>query len=314
MGLRTSKTKAGNTTRFTWDASGVPLLLSEGGTSYRYDADGLPLERIDSNGGVVFFHHDQLGSSRMLTDDEGAVVGTYTYDAYGSPTASTGSVTTPFGYAGEYTDADTGMIYLRARYYDPATGQFLTRDPLEDLSGQPYVYAGGDPINSIDPLGLWPSLSEIGMGISSGAAGVLDGVSGGLSTTLAGKVFGFDVECADFGTTFDVTSVIAANTPWGRVGKGVRGIRAIKGAKGAKGAVPAVARTQPQNLAEKLALDEAMGGAGTRIMKGKINDPRYPEDVWAKMQHVHENPGGTKTVIHYWENLQTGAREGLKFK
>ena len=123
-----------------------------------------------------------------------------------------------------------------------------------------------------------------------------------------GGGLGFDVECADFGTTFDVTSVIAANTPWGRVGKGVRGIRAIKGAKGAKGAVPAVARTQPQNLAEKLALDEAMGGAGTRIMKGKINDPRYPEDVWAKMQHVHENPGGTKTVIHYWENLDGCSR------
>jgi hypothetical protein len=74
------------------------------------------------------------------------------------------------------------------------------------------------------------------------------------------------------------------------------------------------ARTAPRNLAEKLALDEAKGGAGNRIMQGKINDPKFPEDVWAKMQHVHEHPGGTQTVIHYWENLQTGAREGFKFK
>lgn len=74
------------------------------------------------------------------------------------------------------------------------------------------------------------------------------------------------------------------------------------------------ARTAPRNLAEKLALDEAKGGAGKRIMQGKINDPKFPEDVWAKMQHVHEHPGGTQTVVHYWENLQTAAREGFKFK
>ena len=73
-------------------------------------------------------------------------------------------------------------------------------------------------------------------------------------------------------------------------------------------------RTAPRNLGEKLALDEAKGGAGKRIMQGKINDPEYPEDVWAKMQHVHEHPGGSQSVIHYWENLETGAREGFKFK
>ena len=48
--------------------------------------------------------------------------------------------------------------------------------------------------------------------------------------------------------------------------------------------------------------------------RGTINDPRYPENVWAKMQHIHQNPDGTKSVIHYRENLQTGAREGFKFK
>jgi hypothetical protein len=73
-------------------------------------------------------------------------------------------------------------------------------------------------------------------------------------------------------------------------------------------------RTEPRDLAEELTLDEATAGAGKRIMQGEIDDPMYPEDIWAKMQHVHENPDGTKIVIHYWENLQTGAREGFKFK
>ena len=73
-------------------------------------------------------------------------------------------------------------------------------------------------------------------------------------------------------------------------------------------------RTEPHNLAEKLTLDEAKAGAGKRIMQGKIKDPSYPEDAWAKMQHVHEHPGGTTTVVHYWQDLKTGARKGFKFK
>jgi hypothetical protein len=49
-------------------------------------------------------------------------------------------------------------------------------------------------------------------------------------------------------------------------------------------------------------------------MEGEINDPAYPEDVWAKMHHEHINPDGTKTIVHYWENIETGLREGFKFK
>lgn len=73
------------------------------------------------------------------------------------------------------------------------------------------------------------------------------------------------------------------------------------------------ARTIPKNLAEKLALNEVKAGAGRRIMEGMIKNSRYPENTWAKIQHVHGHPDGTKTVIHYWENLNTGAREGFKF-
>jgi RHS repeat-associated protein len=57
--------------------------------------------------------------------------------------------------AGQYTDAETGFQYLRARYYDPATGQFLNRDPLEAVTREPYGYVGGNPLNGTDPLGLF---------------------------------------------------------------------------------------------------------------------------------------------------------------
>jgi RHS repeat-associated protein len=153
-GLRTSKTVAGTTSSFTWDTSGgLPMLLDDGTNSYIYGPDGLPLEQIDRAGVVTWFHHDQLGSTRTLTSTSGAVVGTATYDAYGNLTASTGKLS-PFGFSGEYTDAETGFVYLRARYYDPATGQFLSRDPLVALTHAPYSDASGNPLNLSDPSGL----------------------------------------------------------------------------------------------------------------------------------------------------------------
>ncbi len=79
-------------------------------------------------------------------------------------------------------------------------------------------------------------------------------------------------------------------------------------------ALAAGARTEAHNLAEQLTLDEAKAGAGARIMQGKIGDARYPEEAWAKMQHVHQTPTGQNIVIHYWERLVDGVRSGFKFK
>jgi RHS repeat-associated protein len=104
---------------------------------------------------ILYFHLDQLGSVRALTDGTGAVRGTFTYDPYGTVTSSTGTWTTPFGFAGEYRDTETGFIYLRARYYDPATAQFINRDPVTSMTRQPYGYTYGNPLNAIDPTGLF---------------------------------------------------------------------------------------------------------------------------------------------------------------
>jgi RHS repeat-associated protein len=56
--------------------------------------------------------------------------------------------------SGPVVDAESGLVYLRARYYDPATGQFLNRDPIVAITGEPYAYAGNDPLNGTDPMGL----------------------------------------------------------------------------------------------------------------------------------------------------------------
>jgi RHS repeat-associated protein len=153
-GLRTTKTTGSSTASFAWDhTAAVPLALSDSQNSYIYGPDGLPIEQINGTT-PTYLHHDQLGSSRLLTNASGTVSGAASYSPYGMPAASSGTATTPLGYAGQYTDPETGLQYLRARYYDPTTGQFLTRDPLEQLTRQPYSYAQDNPINGTDPMGL----------------------------------------------------------------------------------------------------------------------------------------------------------------
>ena len=127
------------------------------------------IEQINTTTGTVtYLHHDQQGSTRLLTGSTGTVTGKCTYNAYGTPTCE-GTTTTPLGYDGQYTNSDTGLIYMRAREYDPATAQFLSVDPLRAVSGEPYSYAGDNPVNEGDPTGLLfglPSLEEVGEGVA----------------------------------------------------------------------------------------------------------------------------------------------------
>jgi RHS repeat-associated protein len=154
-GLRASQTISGTTTNLAWDMTeGLPLILSDETNSYIYGPGGIPVEQVSSGGTVSYLHHDQQGSTRLLTGSTGTVTGSTTFDAYGNKTGSTGTTTTPLGYDGQYTSSDTGLIYLRARTYDPATAQFLSVDPLAAITRAPYNYGADSPINAIDPAGL----------------------------------------------------------------------------------------------------------------------------------------------------------------
>jgi RHS repeat-associated protein len=222
-GLRTSKTVNGLTTTYMWDLTGeVPLLLTEGTTAYVYGPGGLPLEQI-SGTDVTYYHQDQLGSTRALTDASGTVAATYSYDPSGNLTGSSGSITSPLGYAGEYADPESGLVYLRARYYDPATGQFLTRDPEEPVTGTPYAYVGGDPLNRTDPFGLcwgpgcWiEDLITVGMEIvrdpgaaaSDAAKGLADFGIGFTNAALGTDFCGFE------GPGLDWSSRVGSATFW----------------------------------------------------------------------------------------------------
>jgi RHS repeat-associated protein len=168
-GTRTSKTVSGTATAFVYDPNGaLPLLLADGTDYYLYGPDGQPLEKITGTT-PTYLHHDQQGSTRLLTDTTGTIIGTYTYDPYGKPTAHTGTATSSLQYNGQYTDTETGYQYLRTRYYDPATAQFITADPAMALSGARYSYSAANPLTFSDPSGLLFNLAAAGFGAVVGA-------------------------------------------------------------------------------------------------------------------------------------------------
>jgi len=157
-GTRESKTVGTTTTQFLWDGSGGNLLDEKSGTAnplyYIYGPGSLPVEQIDTSGTAHFYSHDQIGSTRAVSSATGTLQNTYSYDPYGNVVSSTGSVTNHLKFGSQYQDTESSLYYLRARYYDPTTGQFLTTDPLVSLTRGPYAYAGGNPTNGIDPTGL----------------------------------------------------------------------------------------------------------------------------------------------------------------
>jgi RHS repeat-associated protein len=155
-GLRTNETISGTTSYLTWQTSGIelPSILTNETNSFIYGPNSMPIEQINTTTGTVtYLHHDQAGSTRLLTGSAGTVTGKCSYSAYGTPTCE-GTTTTSLGFDGQYTNSDTGLIYMRAREYDPSTAQFLSVDPLVASTHAPYNYAEDNPLNEADPTGL----------------------------------------------------------------------------------------------------------------------------------------------------------------
>jgi RHS repeat-associated protein len=128
-GLRVSRTIGAASVSYVWDvAAPMPVILQDSaGNSYVYGLD--LISRTDSGGAQEYYLGDGLGSTTGIADGSKTVVATYQYDAFGAVRAQTGSSPNEFKFTGEQVDA-TGMQYLRARYYDQATGRFWSKDPV----------------------------------------------------------------------------------------------------------------------------------------------------------------------------------------
>ncbi|MBR2477120.1 MAG: C39 family peptidase, partial [Clostridia bacterium] len=154
----------GNISTYTYDADGIRnAITSNGVTTNLINLSGSVIGEITPNGTTMYYR----AGDRILYSDDGTnntvytynghgdviKAGTfaYTYDAFGNPL--TESIDgQPFMYCGEYYDQETGMIYLRNRYYDPSIGRFISEDPIRDGLNW-YVYCAGNPVMFSDPTG-----------------------------------------------------------------------------------------------------------------------------------------------------------------
>ena len=172
---------------YAYDADGIRVSSAAGGSVTDYVVDknrqyAQVLEEKNAAGSVSYVHGDDLisrkqggevryyvydghGSVRQLTDADGTVTDSYIYDAFGNLRDHVGNSDNRYLYAGEQYDPDAGLYYLRARYYDPGNGRFLTHDPYIGNPEQPvtlhrYLYGNANPVTYIDPSGEF-SLAEV---------------------------------------------------------------------------------------------------------------------------------------------------------
>ena len=154
----------------------------------------------ERNGVKSYYLYDGFDSVRMLTDEGGSVTDTYTFDAFGNLTNSTGDTENSYLYRGGQFDSFTGLYYLRARYMNPSTGTFITMDEyagsvFEPVSLHKYLYANANPVMNSDPTGyvtlmdctvanaISDTLNKI---YTSNMTGILNGMLNALMASLAG--------------------------------------------------------------------------------------------------------------------------------
>ncbi|MFC6652407.1 RHS repeat-associated core domain-containing protein [Paenibacillus rhizoplanae] len=173
-GLRVKKTvssaKAGNITKetnYVYDRQHV-ILEMDGSSklNVRYIRGINYIARMNQAKAYSYYLFNGHGDVVQTVTSAGEVQNQYDYDVFGNPTLSIESYSESIRYAGEYYDGETGLYYLRARYYDPYNGRFLSEDSYwgEDnnpLSLNLYTYANNDPIQYIDPTGHKATASSI---------------------------------------------------------------------------------------------------------------------------------------------------------
>jgi RHS repeat-associated protein len=237
---RVAATESGSTTTFVLDGDSV--LQESTGSETTTCTYGLGLISRESSSGISYLLSDALGSVRLETDASGTVSTERAYDAFGAELGNPTMAGNRFRFTGQWSDG-SGLTFLRARFYDPQTGTFLSVDPVPSAASQ-YAYCGNNPLLYVDPSGMsfWSSLAAVGKGFCNLVAGAADGIVGtfswghlnvgqpfggpGMQTCyrvgqVGGTVAGFAIEGA----------AIAKACQY--VGKAVQAYRAARGGAGA---------------------------------------------------------------------------------
>ncbi len=198
-GVRTQKTTLQASIRYHCDDNG--LVIAESNGTSQVTAQNIwghkPLAR-KVGGSYYYYLYNGHGDVIALTDESGNIVNAYEYDEWGNILSETEQIDNPIRYAGEYYDEESGLYYLRARYYDPVLGRFISNDPYEGditdpLSRNAYIYCANNPLIYVDPegkflvaLGYFAAAVAGAVAVTGATAKVADTISG---TNSSGKVY-----------------------------------------------------------------------------------------------------------------------------
>lgn len=154
--LRIRRQRALPPRRLQLTSSLFPIIASATAADY-LNGPGIDNKLRQTVGGTAsYFLTDQQGTMRAFADASGNVASTLDYESFGN--VISGSASTRYTYTGRESDSDTGLMYYRARWYDPAQGRFISEDPIGfDAETNFYNYVGNNPTNFTDPLGLCPT-------------------------------------------------------------------------------------------------------------------------------------------------------------
>ncbi|MNI31982.1 tRNA(Glu)-specific nuclease WapA precursor [compost metagenome] len=162
QGLRLHKATGSNKTRYAYNNDG--LVISEANAAnqavanYVWGPDRLIEKRDAASNKKYYYMYNGHGDVVQVIDENGTVVNKYQYDEWGNILQQEEKVPNSFKYAGELQDEETGLYYLRARYYDPSVGRFISKDTYEGdvsnpLSQNLYTYVENNPLIFVDPSG-----------------------------------------------------------------------------------------------------------------------------------------------------------------
>ncbi|WP_246553681.1 RHS repeat domain-containing protein [Paenibacillus tritici] len=217
----TSVTKGGASTSFKYYADGMRSMKTKGNTqtqvNYDFQGQVISEEKI-VNGDYVeqanfvrgdrvlvkkdkkaakdyYYLYNGHGDVVQIVDTNGKVVNNYTYDEWGNITSQKEEISNSFKYTGEVYDEETGLYYLRARYYDPSMGRFLNEDTVEGqidnpLSQNLYTYVHNNPLIYTDPTGMCVAGKDSGCYLDSfsGVDGLIDNPGFSNNTSMWGEL------------------------------------------------------------------------------------------------------------------------------
>ena len=364
-GLRETKTMNGKRTRFMYDGANVAGELTSDNYYIYYRATEL-MGYTSFKGDTYYYRQDSHGNVTAILDITGNEIKNYSYNAYGNKEsftinpegnntilyqwkAETDKIHNPFGYCGEYADGETGLIYLRNRYYDASVGRFVSEDTHWNLSNMIYgdkdykdeeikipdtsaimqssnlyAYCMNNPMKFADPSG------EIADWVILALYGYAQTVITSPDLQYDIQMLSYDISHGDYvSAAFGIVDILAPGFSGSKMvpkfikkyfddvvnwisGVKTKNIEDLISAKSLTSNHSKGARWIPNNLKESLAMETVLSNPSGKTIVGRdlMKDSRWlGSDGWVKKA---QNVNGVE--IHYNYNEITGKFDDFKFK